>query len=65
MEMDNFIALVFDDVIAVTDSANHRIQFFDLCGNFLCKLGRRGSNDGEFCFPRGLAVDKINVIESI
>ncbi len=45
-------------VIYVADSGNHRIQKFDLQGNFKGKWGSKGDNDGEFNGPAGIAVDK-------
>jgi sugar lactone lactonase YvrE len=41
-----------------TSSANgNRVQKFDSNGNFVFKFGKFGSGDGEFTFPRGIAVD--------
>ena len=35
----------------------NRVQKFDSSGNLLLKFGRLGTNDGEFLFPTGIAVD--------
>ncbi|MCC7377474.1 MAG: hypothetical protein IT581_22630 [Verrucomicrobiales bacterium] len=41
----------------VVDSANHRVDVFDLGGRPLRRLGRRGVQPGEFNFPTHIAVD--------
>ena len=33
------------------------MQFFDISGRFLGKWGSRGSGDGQFAYPLGVAVD--------
>ena len=50
--------LAFDSEnnIYVTDLGNSRVQKFDSAGNFLAEWGNRGSNDGEFGYPTGIAV---------
>ncbi|MEC9033129.1 MAG: 6-bladed beta-propeller, partial [Thermoproteota archaeon] len=50
--------LAFDSEnnIYVTDLGNSRVQKFDSTGNFLAEWGNRGSNDGEFGYPTGIAV---------
>jgi tripartite motif-containing protein 71 len=45
-----------DGVVYVADSGNHRIQCFDADGVFKFMWGSRGTLDGEFDFPFGLAV---------
>ena len=35
----------------VCDTKTHRIQVFDLNGNFLAKFGNEGSGEGEFNKP--------------
>ena len=46
------------NIVAVSDFNNHRVQVFTLNGQFLFKLGRLGSGDtGEFRYPRGVAID--------
>jgi DNA-binding beta-propeller fold protein YncE len=50
----------------VADQANNRIQKFDSEGNFLIKWGAEGSEDGQFDFPNGIAVDssgRVYVVE--
>jgi len=44
-------------LVAVASSGNHRIQVLDSAGNFLFNFGSSGSGDGQFFFPRGVAVD--------
>ena len=41
----------------MSDYWNDRIQVFDPQGRFLRKWGIRGSGDGEFSQPQGLAID--------
>ncbi|KPM02773.1 Filamin and NHL repeat containing protein [Sarcoptes scabiei] len=42
--------------LIVADKDNHRIQVFDLSGNFLFKFGEKGSRPGQFCYPWDVAV---------
>ncbi|KAI2806984.1 E3 ubiquitin-protein ligase trim71 [Blomia tropicalis] len=42
--------------IIVVDKDNHRIQVFDLTGNFLFKFGEKGSRAGQFCYPWDIAI---------
>ena len=47
-----------EGILAVSDSNNHRIQVFTLCGQCLFTFGKRGSgNTGEFECPMGVAID--------
>ena len=41
----------------VADTGNHRIQKFSPSGQFLAKWGSEGSDDAQFVFPIGVAVD--------
>ena len=43
--------------IYVTDSNNHRIQIFTHEGQFIGKWGEKGNGDGQFNYPRGIAMD--------
>lgn len=43
--------------IYTTDVLNHRIQKFDIDGNFITKWGKEGIGNGEFTRPSGIAVD--------
>ena len=43
----------------VTDSANSRVQKFDSEGNFITKWGSKGTADGQFLQPEGIAVDPL------
>lgn len=51
------IAIDSSDNIYVADTSNHRIQKFDSSGSFLTAFGTSGSGDGQFSFPRAVAVD--------
>lgn len=52
--------------VYVADSGNHRVQVYDSCGNFVCIIGRqgiasvllgnKGSNQGVFDTPSGVAL---------
>ena len=46
--------------IYVVDSANFRIQKFDMTGEFIMQWGSFGNNDGQFYFARGIAVDQMD-----
>ncbi|MCX6825864.1 MAG: hypothetical protein NTV06_01155, partial [candidate division Zixibacteria bacterium] len=43
--------------IYVADSKNHRIQKFDINGNYLLTWGSFGSDSGQFNIPTGIDVD--------
>ena len=43
----------------VADYGNNRIQKFDSNGNFITKWGSKGTGDGQFDYPTGIAVDSI------
>jgi tripartite motif-containing protein 71 len=43
--------------VYVVDSANFRVQKFDKSGEFIMQWGSFGTNDGQFYFARGIAVD--------
>jgi DNA-binding beta-propeller fold protein YncE len=47
---------IHGDQVFVSDTFNHRIQVFDLSGNYSSQWGSEGINDGEFMYPQGLAV---------
>ena len=46
--------------IYVVDSANFRVQKFDMTGEFIMQWGSFGNNDGQFYFARGIAVDQMD-----
>jgi DNA-binding beta-propeller fold protein YncE len=48
------------DNIFVVDNMNHRVQKFKPSGDFLMKFGSRGSGNGQFLFPVGIAIDNKN-----
>gem|GEM_PF-635972 len=52
--------------VYVTDLGNRRIEKFDNNGNFLFTFGTKGSGDGQFNAPAGLAVtsDSIYVVDN-
>ena len=41
----------------VADTDNHRIQLFTSSGTYLTQWGAQGSGNGQFMYPRGVAVD--------
>ncbi len=43
--------------VYISDEFNNRITKFDSAGNFILAWGQRGNENGEFNFPRALAVD--------
>nr|NIT36459.1 6-bladed beta-propeller [candidate division Zixibacteria bacterium] len=49
-------AVVSNGNIYVVDSNNHRIQYFTSSGSFLGKWGSEGTGNGQFSYPRGIAV---------
>jgi DNA-binding beta-propeller fold protein YncE len=56
---DNPSDLAFDErgFVHVTDSYNDRVQVFDPEGRFVGQFGSSGQGDGQFRFPRGIAID--------
>ena len=56
------IAVNEKDEIAMTDSANERIQVFSSNGTHLRSFGRKGDQQGEFNRPRGIAFHNDNII---
>ena len=48
--------------ILVADTGNHRIQVFDLDGNYLRQFGNFGAGNGQFNFPEGLAITPTNIL---
>ncbi|CAF0836348.1 unnamed protein product [Didymodactylos carnosus] len=45
------------NILAVSDFNNHRVQVFDKYGQFLFMFGQYGCENGQFRYPRGLAID--------
>ena len=41
----------------MADTDNHRVEVFSSDGRFLQNWGTEGTGDGQFRFPRGIAVD--------
>ncbi|KAK2146694.1 hypothetical protein LSH36_589g02076 [Paralvinella palmiformis] len=46
-----------NDSLVVADSSNHRVQMFDLDGNFVSMFGSYGQSDGEFDCLAGIAIN--------
>lgn len=51
-----------DKNIIFLDSRGRQIFIFDLYGNFLCTLGKKGEQPGDFGLPTSIAVDNRNNI---
>ena len=52
--------------VYVADTHNHRVQRFNRSGEFLGMWGSRGTADGQFSAPVGMAVDdegKVYVVD--
>ncbi len=58
------VAVADDGVVFVTDTPNHRVQYFDSEGVFLGEWGEygRGRVPGKFCLPFGIAVAASGVV---
>ena len=52
------VAVNAREKIAVTDSANHRVQVFNNDGKYLRSFGGKGNKVGEFQFPAGITFHK-------
>jgi len=62
----SFLSVTQSKHLLVCDGYNHRIQVFELNGNFIGKFGKKGSKLGEFLAPYAVAVgsnDQIVVSE--
>ena len=46
---------VMDNIIAVSDQGSHQVKKYSLQGELLSVIGRCGSKNGQFYYPRGLA----------
>jgi tripartite motif-containing protein 71 len=53
--VNNFIYVT--DTIGNNLDGNHRVQKFDMNGNYLMQWGTKGTGDGQFGDPMGIAVD--------
>lgn len=51
------VAVNSKNEVFVTDPQNALIKKYNSSGNYLCKFGTAGSNDGQFAWPYGIAVD--------
>ena len=45
-----------DGLILITDTYNHTVLIFDETGKFMYYFGSKGSDDGEFNHPHGIAI---------
>ena len=50
--------LPYKDKFFISDCEDHCIKAFDKSGTFLHKFGKRGNQDGQFCNPNGLLIDR-------
>src|SRR5262245_35908908 len=50
------VAVGRDNVVAVADTGNHRIQVFSIDGKLRSGWGGAGTAEGKFLFPSGLAL---------
>ena len=48
-----------ENIIAVADSSNHRVQVFDANGVYRFEFGTYGNGDGEFDCLAGVAINRI------
>lgn len=55
----NDMAISPDGRIYVVDSQEDRIKVYDLGGRYLFSFGSPGSDNGQFRFPAGIAVDRM------
>ena len=42
--------------LVVADEQNHRVQVFDINGNYVSQFGSQGSGNGQFGGPSGIAI---------
>lgn len=62
-DMDNPLAkpmdvTEYDQYLYVTDTNHQQVQVFDSKGKFAFKFGQKGTGDGQFQFPYGIAADQ-------
>lgn len=63
--MDSCAAVAYNRVsknLVVSDRYNHRMQLFDLDGNFVRLFGGPGKENGKFNNPWGVAIDALGMI---
>lgn len=51
-----------DGNLYVTDHGNHRVQAYDKFGAFITEFGSKGTKDGQFTGPTGIAVDQSGIV---
>jgi DNA-binding beta-propeller fold protein YncE len=57
---------IVGDTLYVAHTGDHAIALFDLDGNFLSSMGRRGNGKGEFNYPIALAArDSLYVVDAM
>ncbi len=64
-EFKNPSGMVYDektDRLYVADTQNHTVKVFDKEGRPLFRIGKRGTEDGEFNFPSYLAMDRNGIL---
>ena len=54
----NGIAFAYTGHVFVSDRNNHRVQYFTNGGSFVGKFGSKGSGNGQFFEPMGLAFSR-------
>ena len=57
-QLQNPCGIVFDDNnnLFVVDGNNHRVQKFDIRGNYLLQFGSKGAGPGQLSSPRGITL---------
>ena len=56
------VVFINKDTLLVVDKNNHRVQKFSITGHSLSKFGNRGSHNGEFNEPVGIAISQDGMI---
>ena len=62
MDYPNCIAFAKNGMWAVTDFTKHCVYIFDEQDQLIRKIGSRGSNSGQFQYPKGIAFDDDNCL---
>ena len=48
------------NLVYVADTSNHCISMFTIDGQFIKSMGSRGSDEGQFNYPQGVTVDRLD-----
>ena len=56
------IAIDSSDMVYVSEECGHRVSVFTSDGQFMTSFGCDGKGPGEFCSPKGIAVDDCGVV---